>query len=110
LHDAVLFSCGANAAHGVPRTNEGKRRAVLKLVQDAEWAHWSDREIAKRCNVAHPLVAQMRPKDTGISSSMTERTFTHPKTGAPAKMNTAAIGPRSPSEGTRVSKRKLFAC
>jgi hypothetical protein len=62
LHDAVLFSCGANAAHGVPRTNEDKRRAVLKLVQDAEWAHWSDREIAKGCNVAHPLVAQCAQK------------------------------------------------
>jgi hypothetical protein len=35
-----------------------------------------------------------RPVDSGISSIMPKRTFTHPKTGAPAKMNTAAIGER----------------
>jgi len=26
LGEAVLFSCGANDTHGVPRTNEDKRR------------------------------------------------------------------------------------
>ncbi len=29
--DAVLFSCGVNATHGLRRTNEDKRRVVLRL-------------------------------------------------------------------------------
>lgn len=58
--DAVLFSVGANAAHGLRRTNEDKRRAVMTLLNDAEWAKWSDREIAKQCGVSHPFVAAIR--------------------------------------------------
>lgn len=40
--DAVLFSVGANAAHGLRRTNADKRRAVETLLRDAEWARWSN--------------------------------------------------------------------
>jgi uncharacterized ParB-like nuclease family protein len=32
--DAILYSVGANARHGLPRSNEDKRRAVLKLLND----------------------------------------------------------------------------
>jgi hypothetical protein len=30
------------------RTNDDKRRAVLKLLNDKEWPHWSDRVIAQQ--------------------------------------------------------------
>lgn len=40
LRDAVLYSVGANAAHGLRRSNAGKRRAVETLLADAEWAAW----------------------------------------------------------------------
>lgn len=89
--DAVLFSVGANAAHGLPRTREDKRRAVMVLLGDAEWSKWSDREIARQCAVSHPTVATMRAEYTGKSFQYAERTFTHPKTGAPAQMRTAGI-------------------
>lgn len=88
--DAILFSAGANAAHGMRRTNEDKRRAVLTLLNDPEWAGWSDREIARRCHVGHPLVAQLRPQlATGRSSS--DRTYTT-KHGSVSTMDTANIG------------------
>lgn len=58
--DAVLFSAGANGAHGVQRTNEDKRRAVRVLLDDAEWAKWSDRQIAQACGVTHPFVSALR--------------------------------------------------
>src|SRR5690349_9407734 len=40
--DAILFSVGANANHGLRRTGEDKRRAVLMLLNDEEWGKWSD--------------------------------------------------------------------
>src|SRR5690348_3428017 len=46
--DAQLYSVGANATHGLRRTNADKRRAVETLLRDAEWSKWSDREIARK--------------------------------------------------------------
>ncbi|UJB72676.1 ParB-like nuclease domain-containing protein (plasmid) [Acaryochloris sp. 'Moss Beach'] len=60
LRDAVLHSVGANAAHGLRRTNADKRRAVIRLVRDREWRKWSDREIARRCGVSAKLVGSAR--------------------------------------------------
>jgi len=60
--DAVMYSVGVNAAHGMRRTNEDKRRAVETLLRDPEWAKWSDREIAKKCAVGSTLVLEMRRK------------------------------------------------
>lgn len=94
--DAVLFACGANATHGLRRTSEDKRRAVLLLLCDAEWGQWSDREIARRANVGHPLVAELR-RLTGSSSS--ERTF-RTKHGTVATMDTAALGKRAADMAT----------
>ena len=59
--DAVLFSAGANAEHGLRRSNEDKRRAVMTLLGDNEWREWSDREIARRCGVSDRFVNGLRP-------------------------------------------------
>lgn len=82
--DAVLFACGANATHGLKRSNEDKRRAVARLLQDEEWATWADREIARRCNVSAPFVGQMR-QELGVV--VEERTYTT-KHGTVATMTT----------------------
>ena len=63
--DAVLYSVGVNATHGLPRTNADKRRAVRTLLTDREWAQWSDREIAIRCAVSHTFVATLRAELSG---------------------------------------------
>lgn len=93
--DAVLFSVGANATHGRPRTNEDKRRAVLTLLNDPEWGNWSDREIARQCRVSPTLPGTLRPAVTVHVDSEPEqlRTYTT-RHGTPAVMNTAAIGQR----------------
>lgn len=92
--DAILFSVGANADHGRARTNEDKRRAVLRLLNDPEWAAWSDREIARHCRVSPPLVATLRPAVTVNSySEPAERIFTT-RHGTTATMNTGSIGRR----------------
>lgn len=58
--DAVLYAVGANASHGLRRTNADKRRAVERLLRDHEWKLWSDNAIAKQCGVGHPLVGRIR--------------------------------------------------
>lgn len=58
--DAVLHAAGANATHGLRRTNADKRRAVERLLRDFEWRRWSDNAIAKQCGVSQPLVGKMR--------------------------------------------------
>ncbi len=95
--DAVLFSVGANAAHGLPRSNADKRRAVLVLLNDPEWSRWSDREVAKRCNVSHTYVREVRRSDSILEAvdSMESRTFIHHKTGAPAQMDVSGLRARA---------------
>jgi len=58
--DAVLYSVGVNADHGVRRTNADKRRAAMTLLNDEEWTKWSDREIARRARVHHQMVSRLR--------------------------------------------------
>ena len=88
--DAILYSCTeANKdQNSLRRTNQDKRRAVERLLADAEWAKWSDHEIAKRCGVSHPFVASCR----GVTGNVTsERAFTT-KHGTESTMKTENIG------------------
>ena len=58
--DALLFSIAANAEHGLPRSTADKEKAVNLLLADAEWSHWNDSEIARRCQVSQPFVTKLR--------------------------------------------------
>ena len=58
--DAILHSVGANAIHGLRRSNADKRRAVLILLSDPQWSQWSNNEVAKRCGVAEGLVRKLK--------------------------------------------------
>lgn len=57
---AILHSVAANAAHGLPRSNNDKRRAVMTLLEDDEWSAWTDTEIARQCGVSQPFVSSLR--------------------------------------------------
>lgn len=97
--DAVLFSVGANNAHGLHRTNADKRHAVSTLLADAEWATWTDNQIAKACSVSNHLVADVKASLTWNSpsdASPSGRTYTT-KHGTTATMNTANIGKSTPA-------------
>lgn len=87
--DAILHSVGANETHGLRRTNDDKRRAVLTLLGDTEWSKWSDGEIAKRCAVSREYVNRLRPTVT-CDQVTSERTYTT-KHGTIATMKTAGI-------------------
>jgi len=58
--DALLHAVGANAKHGLRRTNADKRKAIRLLLDDPEWREWSVNEIAKACNVSWGLVEDVR--------------------------------------------------
>jgi hypothetical protein len=69
--DAILHAIGANAAHGLRRTQADKRRAVERLLKDPEWARWSDRKIAKAARVDHKTVGTIRRELTGEFATST---------------------------------------
>ena len=66
MREATLFAVGANDDHGLRRTNDDKRKAVMMLLDDLEWSEWSDREIAKASKVSFMTVGRIR-KSLGIA-------------------------------------------
>ena len=92
--DAILFSVGANAAHGLRRTNDDKRRAVTTLLNDKEWSAWSDRQIAKQCGVHHDMVGRLRDELSGGNRQI-ERTVK--RGGTTFTMDTTNIGNQVPA-------------
>jgi hypothetical protein len=72
IRDAILHSTGVNAKHGMRRTYADKRKAVMTLLDDFEWSLWSNSEIARRCGVSTPFVANLR--DSGGATEIKYKT------------------------------------
>ena len=96
--DAVLHAAGANAQHGLRRTNQDKRRAVETLLRDEEWAAWSDGTIAKACAVSDRFVSSIRKELSPNGSEMIQRLVT--RNGTTYTQNTAKIGSRPAPQPT----------
>lgn len=100
--DAVLYAVGANAAHGLRRSNADKRRAVQMVLDEPEWAQWSDREIARVCGVSQPFVSEQRHailkrlSDSQFGAAPATRTVT--RNGTTYQQNVARIGKGGPVE------------
>jgi hypothetical protein len=90
--DAILYSVGSNATHGLPRTNSDKRRAVETVLRDPEWFLWSDREIARRCQVSDRFVNQVRADWVSANGSQIATQKIVQRDGRTYVMDTAAIG------------------
>lgn len=99
LREAVLYSVGVNAAHGLRRSNEDKRRAVATLLHDPEWSLWSDREIARHAGVSDRFVNNLSKELTANGSQSNCRR------GADGRIiNTTNIGKRTSLVGRNQSK------
>lgn len=88
--DAILHAVGANASHGLRRSNADKRKAVETLLKDEEWVGWSDREIGRQCAVDHKTVGRLREEHLGNSPD--RRTVE--RSGTTYQQATANIGRR----------------
>jgi hypothetical protein len=91
--DAILFSVSANAQHGQRRTNEDKRRAVMRLLEDPEWCKWSNYKIAARCGVSEFLVRRIKDDEplSAVEPQIDEPRLVT-RNGTAYGMNTANIG------------------
>lgn len=75
LLDARLYAYGANQGHGLRRSSEDKRKAVLGML--ADFSDWSDSRIARHVGVSDKTVAAHRPAILGNSEDAPdERTYT----------------------------------
>ena len=92
--DAQWYSFGANANHGLRRTQADVAHILKTLLLDEEWVGKSDGEIAKHTGIPRRTVYDHRQRILGESAKYDsgQRTFIHPKTGKPTTMNTANIG------------------
>lgn len=99
--DAILYAVGSNNAHGLPRTNADKRRAVMTMLTNDSvmlsetGKPWSDNAIARLCNVSGHYVGNIRSVTMNVHSE--EKTYTT-KNGTVATMNTANIGRKSDAQ------------
>ena len=88
LRDAVLYAAGVNDDHGLRRTNEDKRKAVMTLLNDLEWCEWTDTAIAKECNVSSMTVGRIRKS---LNLEQTEKKYLN-KQGKEVTVNTENLG------------------
>jgi hypothetical protein len=68
--DAIMFAVGANANHGLRRTQADRRKAVETLLKDPEWTRLSDRKIGEAAKVDHKTVARIRREFSGGDDHM----------------------------------------
>jgi hypothetical protein len=62
LRAAIVFSFVANEKHSLPRSNDDRRQAVERMLKDDEWPKWSDRRIAKQCEVSPEFVHKIHKR------------------------------------------------
>jgi hypothetical protein len=58
--DAVIAALGVNASHGLARSNDDKRKAVLFALRDPELRLMSQHKIAKLCGVTQAMVSKLK--------------------------------------------------
>jgi len=62
LRNAIEYALGANSKHGLKRSNDDKRNAVMVALNDIEWGMLTLREIAELCGVSHTFVSTIKEK------------------------------------------------
>jgi hypothetical protein len=87
--EAIKHALGANARHGMPRTNADKRKAVVVALR--EFGNLSNVKIARICAVSDKTVAAARTANLGNSEVAT-------RTGADGKQHPSTAKRARPAE------------
>mgnify|MGYP001284267853 CR=1 FL=1 len=98
---AIRHACSDNAEHGKQRTNQGKRQQVEQMLKLE--GEWSDRQIARWCQVSNRFVSNLRnltvnvhsenqENYTGCSSSINQQRTYVTKHGTVSTMRIGNIG------------------
>lgn len=82
--DALHNALASNKTHGLRRSNEDKRLAVGKMLDDPEWSKWTDHKIAEHIGVTQPFVSALRKQVISV--------ITPPANGKPAPTTTKRVG------------------
>ena len=57
---AALYGAAANGLHGLRPTRSDRRKAIIRLLRDPEWARWSNQKIAVLCGAEPDTVSELR--------------------------------------------------
>ena len=72
---AALYGAAANRLHGLRPTRSDRRKAIIRMLEDPEWALWSNRQIASLCGAEAAMVAELRhARDRLLANGAPERT------------------------------------
>ena len=89
--DAQLAAIRANQEHdksGLRRTSKDKRRAVEHLLNDVDWAKWSDNRIAEFVGVSYSFVGKVRRELAEVEGSAVSCCKNEPRVGKDGKTQT----------------------
>lgn len=85
----------ANAKHGLRRTNEDKRKAVLAALE--KWPGFDARKIARKCGVSHTFVSKLK---NAASPGSVATSNTTAVAESPGNVATSNITPVAESPGS----------
>ena len=98
LREARRYAIAANRKHGKRMTNADKRHAVTMCLEDAEWATWSDREIARECGVSNRFASNIRAESASVNDSQIPAPRKVRRNGVVYEQNTENIGKKPEPE------------
>lgn len=94
--DAILYAVGANAVHGIRRSERDKRNAVETLLKDEEWIANGFRWIARQAAVSDWLVRKVYEDLSACCTQIAKPDARTVERGASTyTMNTANIGAKT---------------
>jgi hypothetical protein len=79
VHEALHFALSANSAHGIRRSNDDKRNAVMLAFKDPNYDEWSLRQLSELCCVSHMLVRDMKAEQNESESGKAVSSYSNGK-------------------------------
>lgn len=105
-HEALIYALGANAGHGLRRTNADKRNAVKIALADPAISQLSQQEIADICRVERHTVSRISRRELLDNNSNNENNGT--KFHEPEENKPENVRPTKPEPTQEEHDRREF--